>query len=378
MATRPRVFLEISHSTTPIGRLVIELFGDKTPRACENFRQLCTGENGEGLSYARVPFHRVIDEFMVQGGDVEKQDGTGTKSIYGREFEDEELNWRDMDAKGLVACANRGRDSNGSQFFITLEACPHLNGKHTIFGRVVSGMDSLETIAKVSVDKNDRPIEPVLVSRCGELEKKKKPKRDSTQLHDSVAPDDRGRRRKSDQDKDEDEMDTIPPNKEREKRHRRQSDNVVDEGIRGRPRLRSQSRSSSNPIEEDEEDDTESSPARMHKRKRSPSPSRHLDRRSEQAGEERRRRSLPNQYNEDRRRGYGDQDRYRPSPRRDDYRYHGRRRDDNRYRPSRDRYENEGRLGDDGRLGGSGDGYDPPVKFKGRGVMKYREPDRAW
>lgn len=80
-----------------------------------SFRQLCTGEH-DGLSYAKAPFHRVIDEFMIQGGDIANGDGTGTTSIYGGEFEDENLNWREMDAAGLVCSANRGRDTNGSQY----------------------------------------------------------------------------------------------------------------------------------------------------------------------------------------------------------------------------------------------------------------------
>lgn len=253
------------------------------------------------------------------------------------------------------------------RFFITLEACPHLNGKHTIFGRLVSGEDALARIAKVPVDKNDRPVNPVLVSRCGELERKKK-QRDSKQ--DNAIPqkssDDRGRRRKSDQDPSSDEMDASPPPERRRKR--RQSDNVVDEGIRGRPRLRSMSRSPSNPIIEEDDD---VSPAEMHKRKRSPSPSRHTDRRDENATFERRRRSLPNQYNERRNRRDGDEDRYRPSPRREDNAFAGRRRDDDRYRPSRNRFQDEGRLDNSGRLSGSGGGDHAPVKFKGRGVMKY-------
>lgn len=80
-----------------------------------SFRQLCTGEHN-GLSYAKSPFHRVIDEFMVQGGDIEKGDGTGTISIYGAEYEDENLGWREADAAGLVCSANRGPDTNGSQY----------------------------------------------------------------------------------------------------------------------------------------------------------------------------------------------------------------------------------------------------------------------
>ncbi|KAI7298830.1 hypothetical protein KC315_g17873, partial [Hortaea werneckii] len=93
---RPRVFLDINIGEEPAGRLTIELFADKTPKTCENFRQLCTAEY-EGLTYAKAPFHRVIDEFMIQGGDIAKGDGTGTASIYNGEFEDENMNWREMD-----------------------------------------------------------------------------------------------------------------------------------------------------------------------------------------------------------------------------------------------------------------------------------------
>lgn len=326
---------------------------------------------------------------MIQGGDIENGDGTGTTSIYDGEFADENLDWRELDAAGLICSANRGKDTNGSQFFVTLDECPHLNGKHTIFGRLVSGEDVLKQIAKVAVDDADRPVEPVLIARCGELARKEKKKRDSRQENTvSAMPesDDRGRRRKSDLS--DDEMDSAPP-PQQPRRTRRQSDNIVDEGKRGRPRIRSRSRSDSNsqPLEEVEEPTSDHSLVTMHKRKRSQSPSRHVDRRSDGASTEhrRRRRSLPNQYNNHRDRernhGHGDEDRYRPSPRRDTQRYPGRQ-DSNRHRP---RYPDEGRLGNDGgssggRLGG-GDSYDdhaPAVKYKGRGAMKFREPDRAW
>ncbi|KJX93967.1 Pro isomerase domain-containing protein [Zymoseptoria brevis] len=386
-ANRPRVFLDVSIGEEPAGRLTIELFADKTPKTAENFRQLCTGEHN-GLSYAKAPFHRVIDEFMVQGGDIASGDGTGTTSIYDGEFDDENLDWREMDAAGLVCSANRGKNTNGSQFFLTLEACPHLNGKHTIFGRLVGGDDTLAKIAKVKVDGKDCPVTPVLVSRCGELEKKRKPqqqKRDSRQENviSETSVDDRGRRRKSDLSADE--MDASPPPHAR--RNRRQSDNVVDEGKRGRVRVRSRSRSNSQPLKETEEGDvSDTSSAKLHKRKRSPSPSRLEDRRAEHADtdgedEERRRRSLPNQYRQrqDQRRDHDDEARYRPSPRRDDGRHS--KRDNDRFRPSRGRYADNGRLGGSGggRLGdGGGGGYDEPVKYKGRGAMKFREPDRAW
>lgn len=324
---------------------------------------------------------------MIQGGDVENGDGTGSKSIYGAEFDDENLDWRELDAAGLICSANRGKNTNGSQFFITLDACPHLNGKHTIFGRLVSGEEVVKQIARVAVDDKDRPLEPVLIARCGELARKERAKRDSRQ--ENAAPvgqegDDRGRRRKSDLS--DDEMDALPPPTQR--RARRQSDNIVDEGKRGRPRARSRSRSKSNsqPLEEVDEPVSDSSSVKLHKRKRSQSPSRHVDRRSDDAESERRRRSLPNQYNNhrdrdrERYRGQGDEDRYRPSPRRDGQRYPGRQDNNSRYRS---RYADDGRLGggdDDGRLGGgdSRDDNEPAVKYKGRGAMKFREPDRAW
>ncbi|KAK0365112.1 hypothetical protein LTR91_004131 [Friedmanniomyces endolithicus] len=378
---RPRVFLDVNIGEQPAGRLTIELFTDKTPKTAENFRQLCTGEHN-GLSYAKAPFHRVIDEFMIQGGDIANGDGTGTKSIYGGEYEDENLGWREMDAAGLVCSANRGKDTNGSQFFLTLEPCPHLNGKHTILGRLVSGHDTLVKISKVEVDNGDRPLEPVLIARCGELEKRSKKAAAPQPEHvmNESGASSRGRRRKSDASDDEMAGSPAPP---KPRPSRRKSDNLIDEGLRGRPRQRSKSLSKSRPLSATEEegasDGTHSphSPAEKHKRKRSPSPSRHVDeKRTDDADAqyERRRRSLPNQYGDERyNRNYGDEARYKPSPRRNDYEYAGRRGED-RYRPShgRPRYENDaGRLDEGGaRLGGGGyDEHEPPVMFKGRGVM---------
>lgn len=281
------------------------------------------------------------------------------------------------------AVLGKSRKGHERQFFITLEPCSHLKGKHTIFGHVVSGQEILDKIAKVAVDDNDRPLRPVLVSRCGELVQKKKQNRITTE--DSAASNsrDRGRRRRSDS-SDFDMSATPPPRPVQ--RHRRQSDNVIDEGLRGRPRQRSASHSPSLASQDSEEGDT--ALTEKHKRKRSPSPSRHkiapTPSNDESSYEQRRRRSLPNQYAEDRAQRYrDDEDRYRPSPRRNDDRYAGRRddrprpRQNDRYRP-RDRYTDFGRLGGgDGRLG-SGDTSenDPPVKYKGRGSMKYREPGR--
>lgn len=274
------------------------------------------------------------------------------------------------------------------RFFITLEPCPHLNGKHTIFGRLVAGEDTLQTIASVPTDGKDRPNVPVLISRCGELERRKKgtaqhPQTNTVSEEYSRV---RGRRQRS-TDRDV-EMEDSPEPRTLTK-NRRQSDNVVDEGLRGRPRQRSGSRSPSRPLStpsEDDDDETgdstdRSSPTKMHKRKRSASPSRHGD-------GERRRRSLPNQYRDGRfNKPREDEDRYRPSPRRDDYRHpsrrhnddprHPERRQDDRYRPTRERNPHHNAQEDHGRLGGgSYDEHEPPVKFKGRGVMKYQEPGR--
>lgn len=230
------------------------------------------------------------------------------------------------------------------------------------------------------MDSDDRPLQPVLISRCGELERPTKKAAPAPEKLPPAASRDRGRRRGDDGS--DVEMENSPePRRPTKHHHRRQSDNTVDEGLRGRPRqrsgARSTSRSRSHERKESESSDV-SSPAKKHKRKRSSSPSRHNDHPSH----ERRRRSLPNQYSATRHaKEDGDGGRLRPSARHDEHRDGGTRQDyeraraDDRYRPSKDRYP----RGDDGRLGGGGhDEHEPPVKFKGRGVMKYREPDRQW
>ncbi|SLM33698.1 peptidyl-prolyl cis-trans isomerase d [Lasallia pustulata] len=164
---RPRVFLEVQIGTEPAGRIVIELFSDKTPKTCESFRALCAASYtppsaSKPLTYKLSPFHRIIDEFMIQGGDITAGDGTGGQSIYGGEFADENIGWRNIDKEGLLCMANRGKGTNSSQFFITLAPCEHLNAKHTVFGHVVSGKNVLDRVAKVHVDKSDKPYEAVL------------------------------------------------------------------------------------------------------------------------------------------------------------------------------------------------------------------------
>lgn len=156
-----------------MGRLVFELYADTSPRTAENFRALCTGEKGIGksgkaLCYKNSIFHRVIPGFMAQGGDFTRFDGTGGESIYGNKFADENFVRKHV-RRGLLSMANAGRNTNGSQFFVTFKATPHLNGKHVVFGRVVEGEDVIQRLESLRRASDDRPVEEVLVADCGEL-----------------------------------------------------------------------------------------------------------------------------------------------------------------------------------------------------------------
>lgn len=176
---RPRVFLDVAVGTQPLGRIIFELYNEAVPKTCENFRALCTGEKGQTpsgipLYYKNSIFHRCIKDFMIQGGDFTKRNGTGGESIYGGMFDDEDLSFP-LDSKGLLCMANRGPNTNGSQFFITLRECPHLNGKHVVFGKVLRGYDEVvQKIVQVECDAKDRPTDPVIITNCGELELRKR------------------------------------------------------------------------------------------------------------------------------------------------------------------------------------------------------------
>ena len=142
------------------GDVALKLYADKAPKACENFAT--HAKNGY---YDKVIFHRVIDGFMIQGGDPTGT-GRGGKSIWGSTFEDEVRNGLSFDRKGLLAMANAGPSTNGSQFFITLAHTTWLNDRHTIFGEVVSGMDVVEKIGKCPKGPGDRPVKDVVIERC--------------------------------------------------------------------------------------------------------------------------------------------------------------------------------------------------------------------
>jgi len=163
-----RAFFDITIGGASAGRVVFELFDDTVPKTANNFLSLCVGDNAKKLTYKNCGFHRVIKGFMVQGGDFTKGDGTGGESIYGGKFDDEAFVDK-HDRPGLLSMANAGADTNGSQFFITTVATPHLDDKHVVFGRVVEGMDVVTKLEETPVDDASKPASPCVVSDCGEL-----------------------------------------------------------------------------------------------------------------------------------------------------------------------------------------------------------------
>ncbi|KAF8915350.1 cyclophilin-like domain-containing protein [Mucidula mucida] len=168
--TRPIVFMDINIGETPAGRMKMELFSDIVPKTAENFRQLCTGEyrlNSRPQGYKNATFHRVPN-FMCQGGDFLNGDGTGSFSIYGDKFPDENFQEKHT-GPGLLSMANSGPNTNGCQFFITTAKCDFLDGKHVVFGRVIDGMLTLRKIENVQTGQNNRPKLVVKITECGEM-----------------------------------------------------------------------------------------------------------------------------------------------------------------------------------------------------------------
>merc|ERR1712127_622954 len=174
MGSNPKVFFDMTIGGATAGRIVMELRADVAPKTVENFRALCTGEKGTGksgkpLHFKGSAFHRVIPDFMCQAGDFTAGNGTGGESIYGAQFNDENFSGKagKHTGAGCLSMANRGPNTNSSQFFVCTGQTPHLDGKHVVFGTVVEGLDVIKQIEGVG-SQSGKTSQPVVIADCGQ------------------------------------------------------------------------------------------------------------------------------------------------------------------------------------------------------------------